>query len=164
MDIITIENEVDTSSFCIDNASIIRKLEGAYYNHVKKICAVKRIIQNGNTIGYFIIGIKMHVDKEDEFGSGDENYAAIYLDLLAIDKQYQGKHYGSIVLSYIIKEAEKISSFTGCRFLLLDALNDKVGFYRQRGFSVYSKGDITTLMGIDFRDKEEMEKYQRNIL
>ena len=85
----------------------------------------------------------------------DKNYKAINIEVICIDKRYQGKNIGTTVLGYIINNAKEVSNFIGCRYLILDALKDRVGWYENRGFSYFAKEDMkndcpTIKMYIDF--------------
>ena len=86
------------------------------------------------------------------------------MDVLCIDKRFQSKGYGSVVLDYIISIAHKFSNLVGCRYLVLNSVREYYKWYKARGFTVSNieelKNDSPTIsMYIDFRDNVRIEEY-----
>jgi GNAT superfamily N-acetyltransferase len=68
-----------------------------------------------------------------------EAFPAVKIARLAIDKTLQGQGYGKKLLDWTITLArDKISSQIGCRFLVVDAKQDSILFYKKVGFSLFN--------------------------
>lgn len=75
------------------------------------------------------------------------------LELLAVDKDYEGQSFGRISLNYI-KQTLLKNRVSGCRFVTVDALKEAVGFYQKNGFQILASptdGDETVLMFFDLK-------------
>lgn len=62
----------------------------------------------------------------------------IRLARLASDKNHRGKdyRYGEKLIQLITRMALDISEECGCRFILLDAVKDKINYYKEHGFEL----------------------------
>ena len=72
------------------------------------------------------------------------SYPAVLIGQMGVDRNFKGLNVGSQVLNYIKDWFTHPANKTGCRFLIVDALNeDKViEFYRKNGFNlVYDSED-----------------------
>lgn len=72
------------------------------------------------------------------------SYPAVLIGQMGVDRNFKGLNFGSQVLNYIKDWFTHPANKTGCRFLIVDALNeDKViEFYRKNGFNlVYDSED-----------------------
>lgn len=72
------------------------------------------------------------------------SYPAVLIGQMGVDRNFKGLNVGSQVLNYIKDWFTHPAYKTGCRFLIVDALNeDKViEFYRKNGFNlVYDSED-----------------------
>lgn len=72
------------------------------------------------------------------------SYPAVLIGQMGVDRNFKGLNVGSQVLNYIKDWFTHPANMTGCRFLIVDALNeDKViEFYRKNGFNlVYDSED-----------------------
>lgn len=89
---------------------------------------------------------------EDEYPYGD--YPALRLARLAVDSRLQGAGMGSMLVDFVLSLArDQVMPHVGCRFLIVDAKQQSVGFYRKKGFSTIGEvpdgGEPTTLMFVD---------------
>ncbi len=66
------------------------------------------------------------------------DYPAVKIGRLGVDKEFQGQHIGSDILSYV-KRLFVTNNRTGCAFVTVDALRSAVPFYLQNGFSIMDK-------------------------
>ena len=57
---------------------------------------------------------------------------------LAIDKNYQGKHYGKELLAFALNQALIASLKIGIKFVVVDAKEDAKEFYEKYGFKALS--------------------------
>lgn len=67
----------------------------------------------------------------------------IRLARLASDKDCRGKdyRYGRKLMALVMKIARDISNKCGCRFILLDAVKDKIDYYKKYGFELIETND-----------------------
>jgi GNAT superfamily N-acetyltransferase len=68
-----------------------------------------------------------------------EAFPAVKIARLAIDKELQGQGYGKGILEWTITLVrDKIATYIGCRFLVVDAKQDSISFYKKAGFSLFN--------------------------
>jgi len=79
-------------------------------------------------------------------------YPAIDIPKLAVTKKFQGKGIGEYILKAAIGKILSISQHIGCRYVTLDSLKDKVGFYKKYGFKI-----------VDIYKDDEYKKMYLNI-
>ena len=63
-----------------------------------------------------------------------QKYPAIKLARLAVDKNYQGKGFGKLLMTEFFMHALKMAKQEGGRFITVDAKNSALGFYQKYGF------------------------------
>ena len=63
-----------------------------------------------------------------------ENYPALQIGQLAIDKKYQGQGYGKKIIQWCMSQALEYSEEIGCRLLVLNAIPSSVDFYKKNNF------------------------------
>lgn len=89
------------------------------------------------------------------------DYPAVKIGRLAVDKRLQGQKAGSALVEFAIGvAADSIMPHAGCRFLVLDAKAESVGFYLKKGFTSMgpttdSKVRHTTM----FIDLHKLDRY-----
>ncbi|SDF91188.1 Acetyltransferase (GNAT) domain-containing protein [Dyadobacter soli] len=91
------------------------------------------------------------------------SYPALRIGRLAIDHKYQGAGYGKKILDYI-KIYFLENSPAGCRFLLVDAYLQSVGFYDKNGFDELptdKPSNKTKLMYYDLHDIRKLMRFKR---
>jgi GNAT superfamily N-acetyltransferase len=63
------------------------------------------------------------------------DYPALKLARLAVDSKFRQRNLGSQLVDFVIGLTKMhIMSHTGCRFLLVDAKHQSIGFYLKKGF------------------------------
>ncbi len=78
---------------------------------------------------------------------------AVKIGRLAVSSDYQGKGWGEKIISFL-KQWFTEKNKTGCRYITVDALASKVGFYKKYGFNILvtpEEGDETVLMYYDLK-------------
>lgn len=81
---------------------------------------------------------------EDRLEIGKDCYPALQIGQLAVDVRYEGNGVGTYVLDWCIGFAIRTSDRIACRFIVLDAEKDAVGFYEKYGFSMLKRQDRRT--------------------
>lgn len=74
-------------------------------------------------------------------------YPAVLIGRLGVNSLYQGtgSHIGTQVMDFIKKWFRSEDNKTGCRFIVVDAVNDKatIGYYEHNGFKfIYTDEDV----------------------
>ena len=67
---------------------------------------------------------------------GKENYPALQISQLAVRQDLIEKGIGTFLCDFSLAMAYKLSEQVGCRFLVLNAKADAVGFYEKYGFTL----------------------------
>ena len=121
-----IENSKVTGFFSVSNDTISRKVDGTAYNRASR-----------------------NVPNTKRF----KTLPAVKIGRLAVHKDWQGKGLGSFLLNYI-KYWFTNDNKTGCRFIVVDAVNvaETVSFYEKNEFKFLSSKDSdekTRLMFFD---------------
>lgn len=96
---------------------------------------------NDDVIGFFTLAASsievLAIDSEDGIEEFPESiYPAIDIPKLAITKKFQGKGVGEYTLKAAIGKILSISENIGCRYITLDSVKDKVGFYKKYSFKI----------------------------
>ena len=83
-------------------------------------------------------GISVSRMKEEEKIKGVDlqNYPAILLGRLAVDRHFWGKDVGSYLCKWCLGLSRKLSQEAGCRYVVLHAREALVPFYTKNGFVV----------------------------
>lgn len=77
---------------------------------------------------------------------------ALKIGRLCTGVGHQKKGYATILLQFATALAIELSQRVGCRYLLVDAYPDKIGFYKQNGFQTFLD---------DFTGRETIPMYLR---
>lgn len=164
-----IREDFNLDGFNCENGSITLKIKEGYYASLLKQAYAYEICIEDIVIGYYSLSIESFT-YEDEYSVSPEatGYAAIRLNYLAIDKNYQYQGLGTKVLSYITQQVNKYSKVLPVRFLSLDALRDKVEWYSSRGFQFYDERELggksdTVAMYMDFCDIHQVKNYCKSL-
>jgi len=70
-----------------------------------------------------------------------KSYPAIKIGRLAISKQTQKSGLGRKIMDTIISYAVKQNEYCACKFILVDAYKDALGFYEKMQFKYFSDND-----------------------
>ena len=71
-------------------------------------------------------------EMQDLLGIGE--FGALRIQMIGIDRRYQGRGFGTALLEAITGLARQLSNDVALRFLLADANVREVGWYKARGF------------------------------
>ncbi|MCI4624942.1 MAG: GNAT family N-acetyltransferase [Candidatus Magnetoovum sp. WYHC-5] len=73
---------------------------------------------------------------------GYRSYPAVKVGRFAVNKDFHNKKVGTEIMDYI-KVFFINKNKTGCRFIIVDAYRDAVGFYRKNGFNFLTEENET---------------------
>jgi predicted GNAT family N-acyltransferase len=108
-------------------------------------------------VGFF--SLVNDIIQGDQIKDGDtkpgyryETYPAMKIARLATHKDWEGKGIGPFMLMSSIAFAIRQNQISACRFITVDAINDRVSFYIKYGFVVIEEevGEKTTLMYLNY--------------
>lgn len=102
--------------------------------------------EKGEIVGFYTLSSASLSATEEiklNFKSGKlySDYPAVRIGRLAISKDYEGKGFGRHILDYVKGQLVYYNEFIGCRYLIVNALNDVSEFYLKAGFSYYTEKD-----------------------
>ena len=135
-------------------------------HHTSELLAVTYIIEDDTqTIAYFsLLNDKIDryiadetawkkLSKDIPFSMRRKSQPAVKLGRLAVSLSYQHQGWGSNILN-ALKQWFINDNKTGCRYITVDALVDKVDFYKKYGFNILvtpQVDDETVLMYYDLK-------------
>lgn len=159
-----IERQVDLENFSCGNGSIDGLVRDCYFTTIIKQGTAYEVRLNDTIIGYYLISVAALKFEDIIIRASENKYAAIHIGFIAVDSRYQHKRYGKHVLEYIIAISKKLSRDLPIRFLFLNALKEKVPWYKERGFSLLNEAEMkndkpTVNMFMDFLDISVVEEY-----
>ena len=116
--------------------------------HQEQLLAVTYLVFfDGLLVGYFSVlnETLKATDKEKEKyhkGKQYETFPALKIGRLAIQKDFESKGLGSLIIGYI-KYKFANNQTSGCRYLTLDSYNTpkNLNFYKKNGFEIYTEED-----------------------
>lgn len=143
------ESSKDLNDFFINDAiAYSKQLLGKSYcftldENPKTIICAFTLSNDSINVNLLPNNRKKQINKEIPRGKQFARYPAVLIGRLGVNKQYQGKHNG-----YLKKVSEELMDFikswfldkenkTGCRFIIVDAYNDKktLAYYKNNGFN-----------------------------
>jgi ribosomal protein S18 acetylase RimI-like enzyme len=85
-------------------------------------------------------------------GSPSQGVPLLRLCYIGVNKQYQGKGYGSLLLQEVIHIAIQLHRLTGCAGIILDVVEEgraeKIGWYQKFGFKLLEDSEKTMVLSI----------------
>lgn len=88
-----------------------------------------------NIVGFYTLTVGS-IDVRDLETHTSTKCPIINLAYFAIDKKYQRKGYGSLLMQEIFRSVSVISYYTGVEQIYLESVDDSVGFYESLGFQL----------------------------
>jgi hypothetical protein len=162
------------SEFSCGNHSIDEKLhEHAYFQQILRQSYTYQIEADNKVIGYYMLQF-FPLDlaacpdyASDVYDTEDVVYYAIKLEVIAIDCRLQGNGLGTFVLKdKILPDALALSERYPIRFIIIDALQERIHWYESIGFQSISNNSEnlpTVLMFMDLVDQEELYSYTESL-
>lgn len=154
----------DLNGFLLeDNASVPNAK-----HHANELIAVTYVIEDddeGQTVAYFsLLNDKIdreitdhkvwnRLSREIPNIKRRKSQPAVKIGRLAVSSAYQGQGWGARIIGFL-KQWFTENNKTGCRYITVDALVERVGFYEKYGFNILvtpQEGDETVLMYYDLK-------------
>lgn len=140
--IVHLTDEHNLESFCCGNNVIDDFLKNcAIEEQENKLSRTYLVCLHDNVTGFFTLATNsievLAIDTGDGIEEFPESvYPAIDISKLAVAKKFQRKRIGEYTIRAAIGKILSISEHVGCRYITLDSLKDKVGFYKKYGFKI----------------------------
>lgn len=156
--------DTDLNGFLLEDDNSVSNAR----HHTNELLAVTYLIEDEDkerTIAYFSL-LNDKIEREITDNSAwnrlsreipnikrRKTQPAVKIGRLAVSKEYQGQGWGPQIVDFL-KHWFTNNNKTGCRYITVDALADKAGFYEKHGFKVLvtpDEGDETILMYYDLK-------------
>lgn len=144
--------------------SIDALVRSAYARTLFKQSLAYDIRVDGRAVGSCMVRLVRLLDEDAEYYERDQEFVALEISYLAIDKRLHRRGLGTQVLKALIQRAREIAAALPVRFLVIDALKEKEGWYTEAGFRTYPKVEDlrypdTVPMRMDLIDLKAAERY-----
>jgi len=139
-----LNDEDDLSSFECKNKEINDFIHNEAKQFQNERLGVSYIFSyEGKPVGFVTLSMadlrKGKMKSEDRLVIGKENYPALQISQLAVCAKLERKDIGTELCNFSLGKAYNFSEKVGCRFLVLNAKRDVVGFYEKYGFKLLPK-------------------------
>ena len=140
--IVSLTDDHNLESFCCGNNDLDDFLKNcAITEQEDKVSRTYLTCLHNEAIGFFTLsasGIEvLAIDTIDNVKEFSESiYPAIDIHKLAVTKKFQGRGIGRYTLNAAIGKILYVSEHIGCRYVILDSVKNKIGFYRKHGFKI----------------------------
>lgn len=161
--------------FSCGEPSIDELIKKAYYETLLEKGYTYVAILNNRVIAVYQIAFitlsaeEISEDTNDHNWSGNSElrYGCLLIHYLAVEKTCQHRKIGSTILNGILKEISLLGRKWPVRFIIIDAVNDLVSWYKSFGFEpirqmAVENAGFTTRMYYDcyHHDRAELERYE----
>ena len=162
--------QIGKNGFDCGNSTINEQIRESYYSTLLQHMYAYKITMDDRVVGDYMLHFQSVIisalpgELADRFSDMTHGLCyALCLKYIAIDKPYQNRRIGQRALLLIIANAQNLSKNWPIRFLTIDALAEKVGWYTKNGFKAFgsSADDGPTIkMYLDLHnDPERLERY-----
>ncbi len=102
---------------------------------------------------------KEKMGRDDKLQIGKENYPALQISQLAVLKELGNMDIGTYLCDFCLDQAYKFSEKVGCRLLVLNAVQNSIGFYIKYGFKMLPKqeGRREPVMFLNIFNKKQVQ-------
>lgn len=162
---VAVESEAELRNFDCGVSTINELVATSFYPHIIKQRKVYKILVREAKVGFMSVSISnislAHSDAPvAEYYADPPSFGAVKLDYIAVDKRVQKLGIGSTALKYIIQEARELHKTWPVRLLVLDAIRERIDWYKELGFEAVSQAELksdspTVPMYIDLMPESE---------
>lgn len=148
-DAITYEKDLMGKTYCwLDNSND------------RKIVAMITLANAGIQTTHLPSNPKRHINKAIAYNKQGRTYPAVLIGRLGVDKDYQGAQFriGAQIMDFIKDWFISADNKTGCRFILVDAVNDPhtLTYYERNGFKPLFRRESDEKAFYDICETEEL--------
>jgi hypothetical protein len=152
-------------SFNCGVRSIQRLVGEAYEATLYKQAVAYNILLDGVVVGQYMLTIAAVDVCDYTWTYGRYKFPVVKIEYLAVEENKQGIGIGTAILARIAAEAKYYSQIYPFRFLYFDSVQDRVEWYKERGFSNFpgkSYDEYTVPMCMDFIDQAAVDQFCEN--
>lgn len=130
-------------------------------------CYAYSVMSKDKLLGYYMVSLKrfsvetFYPPVEDHFIEPYQDLYALNIDYIAVNKKYQRNQIGTTILQNILDDAENLMKFCPIRLITLDALEERIPWYRKFGFKKAKHPNTdnatATLMYYDMVSPEDID-------
>lgn len=167
MRISPIKREDTASKLDCGKDDINNLIESAYIASIQKQGLAFNAFINEELVGQVMLTMTEVGDLDRNSFPYDRGFPGIKIEYIAVSKEWQKQGIGSTLMDYTVKYIRKYSDVLPIRFVLLEAVEDKVRWYASLGFDMLASNlrwntyDKTTVpMFIDFMDPRLVKDYE----
>ena len=155
---------------CGEN-DIQRLMADSYIATLQKQGVAFDVYNDDVVVAQFMLTMSIIVDEDHDWSRGYNEFLCVKIEYIAVDKALQHRKIGTTMLKYAIKYIGDHIKGLPIRFILIESVQNKVGWYEKFGFRELGEGihlrsqdKFTVPMYIDFMDYEAVEKYSKSIV
>lgn len=173
---IMIDNEAELRNFDCGVSTVNDLVANSFYPHLLQQRMVFKILCRGRSVGFFSVSIlSVSLENSDaeiaEYYIDPPSFGAVKLDYIAVAKETQRRGIGTIALEYVIIAARELRKTWPIRLMVLDAIRDKIEWYKTLGFEALSCTELngtspTVHMYLDLmpeEDKKGLDTYVTHV-
>lgn len=142
-----ISGNTDLSGLDCGNASVNEMLRKSPYRHALHQARTVQVCLGAHRLGVFTLSVSNISMENTDTHMADHywdspSFGAVKLDYIAVDHRLQNRGIGKSILAYVVSLAQKMYLDWPVRVLILDALREKVEWYRCCGFDVMDNREM----------------------
>ena len=159
----------DPANFDCGNPAINKYVEASYFATLCQQCYAYKIVYKSIIVGYYMITLRdvaltdcIPEISDYQIADFGDHIPSLYINYLAIGTQFQKNKIGTKTLEKIINETRQLTNVLPIRFITINAVPDKVEWYKKIGFSEMGKDidGINRYMFIDLiKNKQRLVDY-----
>lgn len=134
--------ESEPYDFDCGKVGINDMVRDAYQSTLLQFAYAYEVLYDTTIVGYYMITFKKidlanMPDEFTEYSSNLENCFSLHLRFITINKPFQQKGLGKLVMGIFLSEANELIKRVPIRIVTLDATPDNVKWYTQYGFKEF---------------------------
>lgn len=143
-----LQDDLENSAFDCGIDGVNDMVRRSYYPTLLQHLYAFEILADDQPVGYYMVGFQrlQLTDCPDDIGdyiSDTSDYCyTLHIRYIAIAKKYQKLGIGTIVLKLLISSVFSLCVSWPIRLITLDALKEKVNWYKSLGFIAFNEKDI----------------------
>lgn len=159
----------DPSNFDCGNPAINKYVESSYFATLYQQCYAYKIMYKSVVVGYYMITLRdvalsdcISEISDYQMGEFGDYIPSLYINYLAIETKFQKNKIGTKTLEKIITETRQLTNILPIRFITINAVPDKIDWYKKIGFSEMGKDidSVNKYMFIDLiKNKQQLVDY-----